>query len=100
MTVSLFQRVQVKNFDAWLNPDQDAVAQMMKDNGVLHFSLHRNLDDPNALMIHYQFADENTSKSFVAWMEAMIVEWPKIQPGSEQEILEWWVGEDVQGYSM
>ena len=99
MTVSLFQRLQVKDFDSWLNPDQNAVAQMMKDNGALAFSLHRNLDDPNALMVHYQFADQNTAKSFVAWMEAAIVEWAIEYPGSTQEILEWWVGEDVQGYS-
>ena len=99
MTVSLFQRVQVKDFDSWLNPDQDAVAQLLKDQGVLAFSLHRNPDDPNSLMIHNQFSDMDSLKSFIAWYEAAIVEWEIEYPGSTQEILEWWIGEDVQGYS-
>jgi len=99
MTVSLFWRIQVGDFDTWLNPDQDAVAQMFKDNGVLAYSLHRNLDDRNALMFHSQFADENTLKSFVAWYEAKKAEWEIEFPDSTHEILESWVGEDVPGVS-
>jgi quinol monooxygenase YgiN len=99
MTVSLFQRIQVKDFDSWLNTDPDAVRQMMKEQGVVAFSLHRNLDDRNSLNIHYQFADENSAKSFVTWMEKMITEWPKIQAGGEQEILESWIGEDIPSHS-
>ena len=99
MTVSLFARHKVKDFDSWLNPDPDALRQMMKDQGVLAFSLHRNLDDRNSLNIHYQFADEKSAKSFVRWMEELVVEWPKVRPGGEQEILEWWIGEDIPSHS-
>ena len=99
MTVSMFNRIQVKNFDTWLNPDPDAVAQIMKSMGVLAFSLHRNLDDPNTLMIHYQFADEDAAKSFVTGFEARLPEYLKEHPGAEQKMLEWWIGEDIPGYN-
>lgn len=95
MTVSLFQRLKVNDFDKWLHPDQDMVAQMMKEQGVLAFNLHRNLDDPNLLIAHFHFADENASKSFVTWMEAAIEGWAVEFPEIQQEVLEWWVGEDV-----
>ena len=57
MTVSLFHRFQVKDFATWLNPDPGVPAKLMADNGVLAYSLHRNLDDPNTLMLYYQFPD-------------------------------------------
>jgi quinol monooxygenase YgiN len=94
MTVSLFNRMQVKDFDSWLNPNPAEVTQNMKSMGVLAFSLHRNQDDPNSLMLHYQFADEDTAKSFVTGYESMLQEYLKEHPGAEQEILEWWIGED------
>lgn len=100
MTVSLFQRLQVKDFEKWLVPDQDAVTQMMKDQGVLALSLSRNLDDRNSLNLHYQFADENTAKSFVSWMDAMIGEWARQDPDAwTQKILESWIGEDIRPYA-
>lgn len=100
MTVSLFHRLQVKDFDKWLVPDQDGVTQMMKEQGVLAFSLSRNLNDRNLLNLHYQFADENAAKSFVDWMEAAMVEWAGQDPEAwTQKTLEWWFGEDVRPYA-
>ena len=100
MTVSLFQRNQVKDFDSWLNPDAEAVRQMMKAQGVLAFSLHRNLDDRNSLNIRYQFADEQSAKSFMHWMEKMMAEWASQDPNAwTQKTLEWWIGEDIQSHS-
>lgn len=64
MIVSLFWRFQVKNFDLWLNPDPEGLAQMFKEQGVLAYSLHRSSDDPNSLMFYTQFPDEETAKSF------------------------------------
>lgn len=43
----------------------------MKDWGVLAYSLHRNPDDPNTLMLYYQFPDMNTLKAYVAFVEAL-----------------------------
>ena len=99
MTVSLFQRVQVKNFDTWLNPNPDGVAQEMKAHGVLAYSLHRNADDPNGVLLQLQFADRATLNSFRQWHEPMAAEWHKYNPGGEQKIMENWIGEDVPGYS-
>ncbi len=98
MTVSLFWQIQVEDFDSWLNPDAEGLAQMFKEQGVLAYSLHRNLDDGNALMCHFEFADKNTLKSFEAWYEAAKAEWESTHPGSKHEISAW-VGEDVPGYS-
>jgi hypothetical protein len=99
MTVSLFHRLQVKDFDSWLNPDQDAVTQMMREQGVLALSLSRNLDDRNSLNIHYQFADENAAKLFVTWMEAAMAHWASEDPDAwTQKTVEWWMGEDIRPY--
>ena len=97
MTVSLFMRFQVKDFDSWLNPDPGVPVQTMKDNGLVAYSLHRNPDDPNTLMIYHQFPDENTLKSYVAWLEALPGEMKNFQ--AVPETVERWVGEDIPGYS-
>lgn len=94
MTVTVFQRMQVKDFDAWLNPNPEEVARNFKTIGLLSFSLHRNPDDPNSLMIQYQFADEDAAKSFVTGYESMLTEYLKEYPGAAQEILDWWIGDD------
>ena len=100
MTVSLFQRLQVKDFDKWLHPDQDMVKQMMKGQGVLAYSLARNLDDRNLLNAHFQFADANSARAFISWMEASIVEWESDDPDSfTQKVVEWWIGDDILPYS-
>jgi hypothetical protein len=82
----------------WLNPDADGLAQMFKDHGVSAYSLHRNSDDPNALMCHLRFADEITLKSFEAWYEVSKAEWESEHPGSKHDIVPW-IGKDVPGYS-
>ncbi|MFO7679134.1 MAG: hypothetical protein R6X34_03710 [Chloroflexota bacterium] len=99
MSVSLFYKLQVENFDTWINPDTDGLAQMFKEQGVSAYSLHRNSDDPNALMCHFQFADENTLSSFDAWYKEVKVEWLKQFPGSKHDIAMSWVGQDLPGYT-
>ncbi len=97
MTVSLFMRFQVKDYASWLHPNPADVDRNMRSAGAVAYSLHRNADDPNMLIIRFQFADGTALKSFVAWMEAL--------PGEDKNFgalpgtLEMWVGEDVQGYS-
>jgi quinol monooxygenase YgiN len=99
MAVSLFWRFQVGDFDSWLNPDPNGLAQMFKEQGMSAYSLHRNSDDPNAVMVHMQFADENTLNSFEAWYKVAKPEWEKQYPGSKHDIVMSWVGKDVPGYS-
>jgi len=99
MSVSLYWRFQVGNFDSWLNPDPDGLAQMFKEQGVSAYSLARNSDDPNSVMVHMQFADENTLNSFLAWYKGSKVEWEKQYAGSKHDIVLSWVGQDIPGYT-
>lgn len=99
MTVSLFWQIQPENFDAWLNPDPDGLAQMFKDQGVLAYSLHRGTEDPNATMTHLRFTDEKAVESFLAWYEGAKAAWEAEFPGTKHETVATWVGEDVEGYS-
>ena len=99
MSVSLYWRFQVEDFDSWLNPDPDGLAQMFKAQGVSAYSLARNSDDPNSVMVHMQFADKATLNSFLAWYKGSKVEWEKQHPGSKHDILLAWVGEDIPGHS-
>jgi hypothetical protein len=99
MSVSLYWQFQVENFDTWLNPDPDGLAQMFKEQGVSAYSLARNSDDPNAVMVHMQFADKDTLNSFLAWYKGSKVEWEKQYAGSKHDIVLAWVGEDIPGYS-
>lgn len=98
MTVSIFQRVQVKDFESWLHPNPDQVAENMKGLGALSFHLTRNLDDPNALMIHFQFPDETTAQSFKDSYQKAVEQRNEQSPDGAQDIQEWWFGMDVEGY--
>jgi len=98
MTTSLFIRFQATDFDAWLNPDADGLAQYLKEKGVLAYSIHRNSDDPNAIMIYHQFANEDTAKSFTDWFEDVTTARGNDQPETKIENVAVWVGVDLDGY--
>jgi quinol monooxygenase YgiN len=91
-------RFQVKDFDSWLNPDPGVPAKTMKDNGVLAYSLHRDPNDPNTIMIYTQFPDEKTLKSYVAFMESLPGEMKNFF--AVPETVEQWIGTDMPAYSM
>lgn len=99
MTVSVFLRIQAADFNKWLNPDPNNVDQMLKGQGALAHSLHRNLEDPNEVISYMQFADEAAAASFKSWFNSVAGDWHTIQEGGDQEIKEWWFGSDVPGYS-
>ena len=99
MSVGLFWRFRVKDFDSWLNPDPDGLEQMFKQQGMQAYTLHRSIDDPNSVMFYAQFPDEATAHAFEAWYKTSSVEYVKQYPGSETEIVMSWVGRDVEGYS-
>lgn len=97
MAVTLFMTLRAKDFDAWLGP-ADLVAQMMEENGVQAYSLHRNLDDPNGIIVMHRFADKATAETFVNFMG------PRLEARNdagalEPESLTWWLGEDLPAYS-
>lgn len=97
MTVSFFNRMQVKNFDAWLNPDQEQVAQFMKSQGVLAFGLTRDANNPNLLTVHYQFENMASAEAFKVMYEGMQGEIEDNQV--IRETSEWWGGEDFRPFS-
>jgi quinol monooxygenase YgiN len=97
MTVSLFHRFEVKDFDLWLNPDPNVPKQNMKAQGVLAYSLHRNRDNPNQLMIYYLFPDEETLRSYITFVETLPGEMKNFfaLPGT----VEWWIGDYIETHS-
>lgn len=99
MNVTLVQRIQLKNFDMWLNPDADAVAKLMKEQGAQAMSLLRSQDNPNEVIVVMEFPDRKTLNAYQAWYEAASVEWHKAIPGSEQKVVEYWAGEKVPSHS-
>ena len=98
MTVSLFIRFQAVDFDTWLNPDADGLAHYLKEKGVSAYSIRRNPDDPNLIMIDHQFADAATLKSYEDWFTEATTVRGNQQPEAKIEILESWVGQDLDGY--
>lgn len=95
MTVSLFARHKVKDFDTWKKL-YDESAQFVKDQGVIASSVHRDLDDPNLVMAYHQFADVSTAKAYKALFDSdLFQEGPVKVGGVIQETLEVWVGEDI-----
>ena len=99
MTISLFWRIQTDDFDSWLNPDPDGLAQMFQPQGVLSYSLHRGTDDPNSVMVQMQFADRGAVDAFEAWYATSKIEWLEQFPGTAHEIVERWLGHEVPGYT-
>jgi quinol monooxygenase YgiN len=99
MNVTLLMRIQLKNFDTWLNPDADAVAKMMKEQGALAMNLLRSQDNPNEVIAVMEFPDRKTLNAYQAWYDAAAAEWLKAFPGSEQKIVEYWAGQTVPSHS-
>ncbi len=99
MTVSLIWRLQVEDFDSWLNPDPEEVAQMFKGMGALAYGLHRSPDDPNSLVSWFTFADADTARAFEAAYDNLKSDWEAQHPGAAHQIVDSWLGEDVEGYS-
>ena len=98
MTASFFVRFQATNFEAWLNPDPDGLAAYLKELGVMSYGIHSNPDDPNSIMISTHFADMDALKSYVAFWEEVHNSRASEQPETKIEILESWIGQDLDGY--
>ena len=99
MAISLFWGVKTDEFDSWLNPDPDVLAQMIQPQGVLSFSVHRGADYPNSVTVLMQFADRGAVDAFEAWYATSKIEWMKQFPASGHEVVERWLGHEVPGYT-
>ena len=95
MTATLFMKMQVENFDTWLNPDQEQVGENFREAGVLAFGLHRSPDDGNSLLGWFQCADADAAKAFHNWYVGIKPDYIAQNPGAEHEIVDAWVGTDM-----
>jgi len=55
---------QVKDFDAW-KKFYDDFTPVRKENGVIGASVHRDVNDPNSVIVMHRFADRETAEAFL-----------------------------------
>lgn len=96
MTVSIFVRNKVKDFGVW-KEHFDSGAEFVKEHGVVASNVLRDLDDPNLVIVHHQFAEADAAKTFYGMMNsALFREGDPVKKGGViLETLEVWVGEDA-----
>ena len=95
MTVSILVRSKVKDFGTWKD-NFDAGAEFVKQRGVIASRVLRDLDDPNLVIVHHEFAETNAAKAFMALMNSDdLREGPVKVGGVIPETVEIWVGKDV-----
>lgn len=96
MTVSMFTRSKVKDFDIWKEMF-DGGAEFVKQKGVIASRVLRDLDDPNLVIVYHEFADASTAKAFEDLVNSDLFRKgdPVKKGGVILETMEMWVGEDV-----
>jgi hypothetical protein len=95
MTVSILVRSKVKDYDVW-KENFDSGAEFVKQRGVIASRVLRDLDDPNLVIVHHEFAEKNAAKAFMALMDSEeFREGPVKVGGVIPETTEIWIGEDV-----
>ena len=96
MTVGLFTRSKVKDFDVWKEM-YDAGAEFVKQQGVIASNVLRDLDDPNVIIVHHQFADAETAKAFEALVNSDMFRKgdPVVKGGVILDTMEIWLGEEA-----
>ena len=96
MTVSMFTRSKVKDFATW-KESFDGGAEFVKQKGVIASKVLCDLDDPNLVIVHHEFADADTAKAFVALVNSDLFRKgdPVKKGGVILETLEIWVGEEA-----
>lgn len=95
MTVSILIRSKVKDFGTW-KANFDSGAEFVKQRGVIASRVLRDLDDPNLVIVHHEFAETSAAKAFVALLDSdEFREGPVKVGGVIPETTEIWIGEDV-----
>lgn len=91
MATTMFVKHTVSNYDNWKNV-YDEVASLRKERGVTGASVHRDVNDPNTIIITHQFKDTNAATAFAnsedlksAMMKAGVAGPP-----------EFWFGEEIE----
>lgn len=95
MTVSLFVQHQVKDFAKWKKFYDENSREVLEAGGVLAATVHRNLDDPNSVLVYSQFANADAAKAFINRLNSDESREVSAVSGSIMESLNIWAGEDV-----
>ena len=95
MTVTLFVRNQVRDYDTF-RPFFDASADFTASRGVLSSAVHRDVDDPDRVVITHQFATVDEARAMAALFdEEEFHEGPVKVGGAILRTLEFWIAEDA-----
>lgn len=96
MTVSVFGRFHVKAFDQFKRVF-DQGTEIRQQHDVISEKVLRDLDNPNTMMIWYEYEDVETAKAYVAMVNsAQFKEAPPVKQGGVlPETVETWLGKDV-----
>ena len=91
MATTMFVKHTVSNYESWKNV-YDEVASLRKEKGVTDASVHRDVNDPNTIIVTHQFKDTNAATAFAnsedlksAMMKAGVAGPP-----------EFWFAEDIE----
>ncbi|MEM7801656.1 MAG: hypothetical protein AAF633_20840 [Chloroflexota bacterium] len=95
MTVSLFAQHQVKDFATWKTFYDENAREALKKGGVLTDTVHRNIEDPNSVLVYHQFADTDSLNAFVAFFDSDEAREMSKVTGTIMESINIWVGEDI-----
>jgi hypothetical protein len=92
----MFTRSKVKDFGVWKELF-DSSAEFVKEHGVIASNVLRDLDDPNLVIVHHQFAEASAARTFFGMVNSdQFREGPPVKEGGViLETLEVWLGEDV-----
>lgn len=93
MTVSIFTRNKVKDFDVWKKL-YDESADFVKQHGVISDQVLQDLDDPNLVIVHQRFAEVEAAKAFYGMVNSDLFRKgdPVKKGGVILETLEIWMG--------
>lgn len=96
MSVSLFVKNKVKDFDTWKKLYDEGGPMIREKHGVIADSIHRQLDDPNTIIVYHKFESEENLKMHLAAMKSdEFLEGPVKMGGVILETMEVWTGVDV-----
>jgi len=61
---TIYVKHQVKDFDSW-KKTYDNFTPTRKENGVIGASVHRDVKDPNSVIVMHRFAERKTAEAFL-----------------------------------
>ena len=95
MTATLFVRNEIKDFDTWKELWDDS-ADFVAQHGVVASSIHRDVDNPNLIVLVHQFENGDAARAYAEMFGSeAFAEGPVKVGGVVPESMEVWVCEDL-----